>query len=50
MDDSFRWAGVLGRQAIVAMMSGDEEKAARVSKVAANLAIEGFERSSGGWL
>lgn len=49
MDESFRWAGIIGGQTIVAMMSGDEEKAVRLAKVAADLGIEGFKCSRGGW-
>ena len=49
MDNSFRWARITAKDTLVAMISGDVEKAYRLAKVAAGFAIEGFKASSCGW-
>jgi len=46
IEHSFRWARTLGLEAIVAMCKGDEERATRLSRVAARFAIEGLQFSS----
>ena len=48
IEHSFRWARMLGLEALVAVCSGDEEKALRLSRVAARFAIEGLQFSSAG--
>jgi len=48
IEHSFRWARMLGLEAIVAAVKGDEEKAHRLSRVAARFALEGLQFSSAG--
>jgi len=48
VEHSFRWARMLGLEAIVAAVKGDEEKALRLSRVAARFALEGLQFSSAG--
>ena len=48
VEHSFRWARTLGLEAIVAAFRGDEERAKRLSCVAARFAIEGLRLSSAG--